>query len=645
MKPHLRVLHLEDSRLDAELIAHRLRTDGLTCEIVWVASREAFELAVEQGAYDLVLCDYGIPGYDGEKAIQLAIQYAPSVPVLVLSGALSGEQAVNCLRLGATDYVLKERLERLVPAIANALTTAEERAARQQAEAMLRELNTELEQRVRQRTAELEQARQVALDMMKQAEQARQAAEAASRSKSIFLTNMSHEIRTPMNAILGFSQLLLHDPDLSAQHYQRLEAINRNGQHLLGLLNDILELSRIEAGRVTMKPVRCDLDQLLDDLEWMFRERAEGKELEFALLRGSDLPRWVMTDEDKLRQVLVNLVANAVKFTDRGRVCLHVAGEPDSHGGWLLRVEVADTGPGIDQNELHQLFRYFEQTRSGLNAGTGTGLGLAISREFARLMGGDITVDSQPGQGTVFRVTVRLSPVEATVVSPQTRRGRVRCIMDGQPTRRILVVDDHQDSRRLLCDTLSQLGFEMEEAADGPTALVAFQRWRPHLLVLDLWMPGMDGFEVIQQIRSNPEGQRTKIVVLTAAAFEESRRQSLAIGADVFLSKPFRSEELLEQIGRLLGIEFAYDDPDASTNPMKGSPGSLDIARVNMAGWPAELLHQIRSAVASADLELLLALLDQGRSIDPDAADALRQLAEHYEYEKLMQMIERENVS
>ncbi|TVS18879.1 MAG: response regulator, partial [Planctomycetaceae bacterium] len=196
MKPNLRILHLEDSRLDAELIAHRLRADGLTCEIVWVASREAFESAVEQGPYDLVLCDYGIPGYDGEKAIRLAIRYAPSVPVLILSGALTGEQAVNCLRLGATDYVLKERLERLVPAIENALTTAEERAARQQAEAMLRELNAQLEERVLLRTAELEEARQVALDMMKQAEHARQAAEAANRSKSIFLTNMSHEIRT-----------------------------------------------------------------------------------------------------------------------------------------------------------------------------------------------------------------------------------------------------------------------------------------------------------------------------------------------------------------------------------------------------------------------------------------------------------------
>lgn len=639
MPAPLRILHLEDNRLDAELVHRRLRA-GLACEILLVTDKQAFESALNQEAVDVILCDYGIPGYSGEAAIRFAQQTRPAVPVLVLTGALGDEQAVNCLRMGATDYLLKDHLERLVPAIENALGAVEERQARQAAEAALRELNADLEQRVQRRTAELEAARQIALDTMQEAEQARHAAEAASRAKSAFLANMSHEIRTPMNAILGFSQLMLRDPALSPEQRQRLTAINRNGEHLLSLLNGILEMSKIEAGRVSLNLEPCDLHALLRDLEFMFRERAESRQLRFVVERAAGLPPRIMVDESKLRQVFINLLANAVKFTARGHVVLRVGCEPEGARAWRLVAEIEDTGPGISPAELGRLFQHFEQTQSGRDAGGGSGLGLAISREFARLMGGDITVRSQLGQGTTFRLEVRLasSAGEADPSPPELRRAQR--LAAGQPPQRILIVDDHEDSRTLLRQTLDALGFEIAEAADGPAALTACRRWQPQLLVVDLRMPGMDGCEVIRRVRAEAGGQPPKIITLTANAFEETRRQTLAAGADAFLAKPFRTPELLEAIRQLTGVKFVYEESAAEEDLPAAAEAGNHPPRLDLGRWPAELLQRMRAAVTSADLEQLLAWIDEGRCHDPRGARELQQLAERYEYEKLMHVIQ-----
>jgi CheY-like chemotaxis protein len=486
----------------------------------------------------------------------------------------------------------------------------------------------------------LEEARQVALSTMQEALESRHAAEAANRAKSAFLANMSHEIRTPMNAILGFSQLLLADPALTAEQRQRLDAVNRNGEHLLGLLNGILEMSKIEAGRVSLNLGPCDLDVLLRDLQLMFRERAETKQLRFVIERAAGVPARVQADESKLRQVLINLLANAVKFTRRGHVVLRVSGETEAAGVWRLRAEVEDTGPGILPAELERLFGHFEQTQSGRDAGSGTGLGLAISREFARLMGGDITVRSEPGQGSVFRLEVRLAPLADEPIQSQPNLRRVTRLQAGQPARRVLVVDDHQDTCVLLRQTLDALGFETDEAADGPSALVACQRWRPHLLVIDLRMPGMDGCEVIRRVRAGPGGWLPKIITLTASVFEESRRQALAAGADAFLSKPFRTIELLEEIRRLTGVEFLCEAAEGSEDIPPAADFDGETERLDLGRWPADLMVSMRAAIANADLEQLLALIDQGRSLDPRGALALQQLAERYEYERLICVIE-----
>jgi len=632
MSRPLRVLHLEDNVLDAEIVRRRLRADGLDCDLVLTCDRQTFESALDGGGFDIILSDYSLPNYSGDAAIQRTRQTQPEIPLVIVSGALGDEQAVNCLRSGATDFVLKERLELLVPAIRRALSEAEERHARRRAEARLRELNLELEERVRRRTAELDEARRVALSMMRDAE-------AANRAKSAFLANMSHEIRTPMNAILGFSQLLLRDPALTLPQRQHLAAVSRNGEHLLALLNDILEMSKIEAGRIQLNLAPCDLQVLLGDVELMIRERAEAKELRLIVELDASLPRRVLADESKLRQVLINLLANAVKFTRRGHVALRVRGEPATAGLWRLLADVEDTGPGIAADEMDSLFEYFEQTQAGRDSGSGTGLGLAISRQFARLMDGDITVRSQSGLGTTFRLEILARAISDGDARPPTPTRQVRCLLPGQPVPRVLVVDDHEDTRLLLRQILEPRGFQVVQAADGRAAITACATARAHLAIIDLRMPGLDGAETIRRLRAGPGGDSLKIVALTASAFEETRRQMLAAGADIFLGKPFRTEELLESIRGLTGIEYLYDaaEPVAAQTAEGDAGREADV--LDLAALPHDLIRQMRDATVNADLDQLLALIGQVARLVPRTASGLRHLATRYEYATLLGLL------
>jgi PAS domain S-box-containing protein len=483
----------------------------------------------------------------------------------------------------------------------------------------------------------------VSLDITEQKEleaalhQAKEEAERANRAKTIFLANMSHEIRTPMNAILGFSQLMQRDPTVTPRQRQQLDTINRSGEHLLALINDILEISKIEAGRVTLNPTAFDLHALLNDLEMMFRLRTDAKNLQFSVECVGEVPRFVVSDEGKLREVLINLLGNAVKFTKKGGIILRVRALHEETKELRLRAEIEDTGPGIAAEDMDRLFHHFEQMQAGRDAGTGTGLGLAISREFVRLMGGDITVSSQVGRGSLFGFNIALKEADPAAVVVKAESRCVTGLQPGQPQYRVLVADDKEDNRELLSQMLGPVGFQIRQVADGEEAVKEFEMWNPNLILMDLRMPVVDGYEAIRRIRASVGGKDARIIAVTASAFEDTRQEVLATGADDFISKPFRETELLEKIGRLLGVKYVYAEESVS---VAAKPEALEaLTSESLAGLPGELVRQIRESTINADLDRVLELIQQAATHDARAANGLRSLAERFDYQKLLDLL------
>jgi PAS domain S-box-containing protein len=461
-----------------------------------------------------------------------------------------------------------------------------------------------------------------------------QSLQQANRAKSVFLANMSHEIRTPMNAILGFSQLMLRDQDLTPRQCQYLGTINRSGEHLLALINDILEMSKIEAGRTTLNLSTFDLPVLLKDLEMMFRVRTDEKKLSFTVEMIGDVPPYIVADINKLRQVFINVLGNAVKFTEQGGIAVRVRANREAATGPLLFVEIEDTGPGISPEDQNKLFRHFEQTKSGQQAGTGTGLGLAISQEFVRLMGGAITLNSQVGKGSVFIIQLPLKEGEAQAVQSRDTPRQVLRLQPGQAPCRVLIADDIEDNRQLLAQLLGPVGFEIHLANNGAEAVRGFAEWRPHLILMDFRMPVMDGHEAIRRIRAMDGGKEIKIIAVTASAMDENRQELLGIGADDFISKPFREVELFQKIHTHVGVEYVY--------AKEGIPADqkelTELTPDSLAGWPPELINPMREAVITADLDQLLAKIQEVDARDPHTARGLRRLAEGYQYQKLLDL-------
>ena len=639
------ILIVDDTPENLQVLSATLSESGY--KVRGVINGKMAVRAARSAPPDLILLDIRMPDTNGYEVCEelKADSQTSKIPVIFISALDEVLDKVKAFQVGGEDYITKPfQVEEVVARVEHQLTI-------QRLQKQLIQQNEQLQKEIVER------------------KKAEESAAAASKAKSEFLANMSHELRTPLNAILGFTQVMIRDPFLSTDQLENLRIINRSGEHLLDLINDVLDMSKIEAGIITISETSFDLYRLLDTLEEMFHFKAEKKGLKLRFTVHPDVPHYIKADEKKLRICLINLLGNAIKFTENGSVTLRVnLGGIESKPGLVhttvsdgeqfpITFEVEDTGVGIAPEEIDSLFDAFVQSEAGRKSAEGTGLGLTITKKFVQLLKGNITAISALNKGTIFKFNIQISRADAYEVIEQPLQ-RVSTLEADQGSYRILVVDDTQENRLLLVKLLQPIGFEVLEAENGEQALTLWDSWQPHLILLDTRMPVIDGMEVAIRIRAKEREKQEKslinhqspinsyhtvIIALTASAFEERRDEIIAAGCDDFVRKPFQEQVIFEKMTEFLGVRYIYEQlpPVINTTPglryfISERPDSFFLPLLGQ--MPLNWVQQLNQAANEVNEDLVCQLIDKIPENFVVLGDALKDLLEDFRLDRIVRI-------